>query len=464
MICFGVLLFVLFLVFKCLYIFYPLNSKNHKHLDPKIQCFKSFALLVPAFNEESVIINCIRSLKELQYPNYRVFIIDDGSTDHTFDVINRFLNLVPAQLKEDNRLEYKPVLAKYRSSVYPNFYVISKVNGGKADALNAGISCCSQEIVLTLDADCIIKHDALSVMNKAFQNRSVVAAGGTVHITQSITSEEKLIFKLKNLIKYQVIQYLNAFYLHKFTQSNFKSLIVISGAFGAFKRNLLIAVNGYRKSVGEDMDITLKIHRYIKQNKKRYKMLYVPKSVCYTECPESFKNLMRQRIRWQKAFKDCTAKYGLQMFRNFNIGVSLFFVFDYLILGTLTAFLLLLVPVYLIMNCSLSMMFIIIFSTDFVLGIAECAVSKKIAARYRFSFSKDDNIRVGFYLPVKILIFRILNILFIIAGTISYFFNKNQWNQAERLGRHFSGAAELPLDDNNMQVTAVHELSSVNNS
>ncbi|MFA5676619.1 MAG: glycosyltransferase family 2 protein, partial [Christensenellales bacterium] len=214
MIYFGVFLFVLFLVFKCMYILFPLSKRNHKNLDQKIQSFKSFALLVPAHNEESVIINCLRSLKELQYPNYSVYIIDDGSTDGTFDVVNKFLNLVPARLEEDSRLEYQPITAKYRSSVCPNFYLISKENGGKADALNAGISCCSQQIVVTLDADCFIKRDALSVMNKAFQNRRLVAAGGTVHITQSVNNEEKLIFKLKNLIRYQVIQYLNAFYLH----------------------------------------------------------------------------------------------------------------------------------------------------------------------------------------------------------------------------------------------------------
>lgn len=463
MIILGIFLFALFIVFKCIYIFFPLNSK-HRQKNQKIQCYKSFALLVPAYNEENVIINCLRSLKELQYPNYRVYIIDDGSTDNTFDVINKFLRLVPAQLMEDNRLEYNPVSAKYRSSLYPNFYVISKVNGGKADALNAGISCCSQEIVVTLDADCIIKHDALSVMNKAFQNKRLVAAGGTVHITQSINSDEKLMFKLKNLIKYQVIQYLNAFYLHKFTQSSFKSLIVISGAFGAFKRNLLIAIDGYRKSVGEDMDVTLKIHRYIKQHKKRYEMLYVPKSVCYTECPESFKNLMRQRIRWQKAFMDCTAKYGLQMFWNFNIGVSLFFIFDYLVLGTITSFLFLLMPVYLILNSNLSVLFIVIFSADFVLGIVECAASKKIASQYSFAFSKSDNVRVNFYVPVKILILRFLNILFIIVGTISYFLNKHRWNQAERLGRYFCGSKKLPLSDEKIQDIAEHSLSSANNS
>lgn len=452
MIYIGGVVFALYIVFKFLYICFPLKNRSQQE-NKTVTSYKSFAILVPAYNEKSVIRNCINSLKNMEYPNYRVYIINDGSTDDTLGILNDELRLVPVRFRRDYRLDCNRIISKSRSRLYPNIYVINKENGGKADALNAGIVCCSEEIVITLDADCMLREDALSLMNRAFQNERVVAAGGTVHITQSIDSgdTEKMIFKLKNLIKYQVMQYLIAFYLHKYTQSSFKSLIVISGAYGAFKRSLLIKLNGYRKSVGEDMDITLKIQQYIKTNNKRYIMSFVPESVCFTECPESFKNLMKQRIRWQKAFVDCAIKYGYRMFRHFKAGISCFFIFDYLILGTITTFLVFLIPLFILLGEKLSLIFFILIAVDFLLSMIECMVSKKVAQRYNYCFEKKDSFRVSIFIPFKIIICSLLNMLFVIAGTCSYFVSKERWNKAERLGRSFPGAVELEFSPNSVK-------------
>lgn len=185
------------------------------------------------------------------------------------------------------------------------------------------------------------------------------------------------------------------------------------------------------------MDITLKIHRYIKTNNDKYIMTYVPQSVCYTECPESLKDLTRQRIRWQKAFVDCVKNYILKMFTHFNAGVSLFFIFDFLILGTLTSILVLLVPLFIILTKKVSLIFIIFFSADFLVGIIEGIVSVIISARYDYRFLKKDLKRVGCFIPLQLLSFRFLNIFFIIVGTIAYFINQNGWDKTDRLGRTF---------------------------
>lgn len=448
MIYIGGVIFVLYLIFKFIYICFPLKQKRQEEHE-RVMRYKSFAILVPAYNEKSVIINCVNSLKKLQYPNYSVYVINDGSDDGMYDVLNEDLRFVPANLKQNHRLEHKRIISKMRSGIYSNIYVINKENGGKADALNAGIACCREEIVVTLDADCMLKEDALDVMNRTFQDRRVVAAGGTVHITQSINSNdtERMIFKLKRLIKYQVIQYLIAFYLHKITQSNFRSLIVISGAYGAFKKNLLLRLNGYRKSVGEDMDITLKIQQYIKASDKRYIMLYVPESVCFTECPENFINLMKQRVRWQKAFIDCALKYGYKMFRRFKPGISFFFIFDYFVLGTVTTFLVLLIPFFILFGEGVPIVFFILIAIDFVLGAVECFVSKKVAKRYNYCFEGKDNLRVGIFIPFKLIIFTLLNMIFVLAGTFAYIINKERWNKAERLGRCFSGPAQMQFSE-----------------
>lgn len=452
MIYLGGVVFILYMVFKLLYIIFPLRRSRPKIREIVTQ-YKSVGILVPSYNESSVIMNCVNSLRNLQYPNYNVYIIGDGSTDGTYDVLNEHLLLITAGLRHDSRLDHGRILSAHRSRLCPNIFVIRKENGGKADALNAGIACCAEEIVVTLDADSMLKENALSVMNEAFQNERVVAAGGTVHITQSIDSSdtERMVFKIKHLIKYQVIQYLIAFYLHKYTQSRFKSLIVVSGAYGAFKRSLLVKLGGYRKTVGEDMDITLKIQQYIKTNNNRYMISFVPQSVCYTECPESFKNLMKQRIRWQKAFIDCILRYGPKMFRRFRVGISCFFIFDYLILGTVTSFLFFLLPLMLIISSRLSTVFIILFAADMLLGIAECAVSKRMALRHSYSFSPTDNLRISVFIPCKVLICKAFNMLFVLAGTFSYFISREHWNKTERLGRCFSGSVAVAVPGKNIK-------------
>lgn len=441
MLYFGLAIFAVYIVFKLLYLLVPPFCTKRLNVGGQASTYRSFAVLVPAFNEKDVIINCLKSLINLHYPNYSVFIINDGSYDETFDVLNKFLSLYSVHLKENGNLSFERISSKCRSQRYPNIFVINKKNGGKADALNAGIACCRADYVVTLDADCMLRENALSVMNRAFADKSVIAAGGAVHIVQSIkrsAGQTKLTCRIKNVIKFQTMQYLTAFYLHKCTQSLLNALIVISGAFGAFRRDVLIDVCGYRKSVGEDMDITLKIHHYIKRQKKKLNMLFVPQSVCYTECPENMRNLTKQRIRWQKAFVDCLVHYGTKMFRHFKPSISMFFVFDALLLGTITAVMILIVPVLVIIQNQTVWLFIIFFGTDFLLGIVEGIMTIKVCARYGNRYEKRDWLRVGAFIPFQLLTYRFLNIFFVLFGTASYIKNKDHWNKAERLGRTIS--------------------------
>lgn len=164
-------------------------------------------------------------------------------------------------------------------------------------------------------------------------------------------------------------------------------------------------------------------------------MTYVPHSVCYTECPENLKSLTKQRIRWQKAFIDCTVKYGLKMFRHFKTAVSIFFIFDSLILGTLTTIMLILIPLYIVLSKQVSLIFYILFLIDFFLSLIESIISIMIAGRFQFVFNKKDYLKVALFIPFQLISFRFLNILYIILGTFGYIKNKNQWNKADRLGR-----------------------------
>ena len=192
-----------------------------------------------------------------------------------------------------------------------------------------------------MDADSVLEPNALAAMNTAFEDEKVIAAGGMVQISQGYNGSylmPKPVFNVSGIIRYQIIQYLTDFYLHKTTQSKLKSITVIAGAFGAFRRYALFDVKGYRKTVGEDLDITLRMQNLVKKKYKNYKLLFVPYAICFTECPSTFKSLFNQRIRWQKGFLDCVIHFRKSFFIRLGFPVSTYLLLDSLILGNYKCF------------------------------------------------------------------------------------------------------------------------------
>lgn len=431
------ILFCLFILFHTLYIFIPLySSREQKRVYPTKE--KGISILIPAFNETLVIENCLIGIFNVDYNDLEILFINDGSTDGTLETFHKHLMLVKTSKSKEGVLEYASVKDVYRSEKYPYIWVIDKENGGKADALNAGIDFAKNEIVITLDADSILEPNSLNEMNLTYTDDSVVAAGGLVNIVQGFKrSGQKLIpcFKLPGLIRYQVVQYLNAFYLHKTTQSRFGTITVIAGAFGAFRRSILIQAKGYRKTVGEDMDITLRIQELIGTVLKGKRIVFVPEAVCYTECPASFKNLYRQRIRWQKAFIDCVITYRKSFFRKMNFKVSTYLLVDSFLLGTLSAYPTLMVPIIVIATMSHLKLSLILLIMSIVLAIMQDIATLLVSKRFGHSYSLRDSVTLLFFLPIEVIFFRMTGLFFVTIGTILYFFDKDGWSRSERIGQ-----------------------------
>lgn len=442
-------IFVEFLLFLCivfpvLHLFHclPWFREQNEGLKQNLKIDKGISILVPCYNEQGIIETSIKSMKSLSYSQFEVIYINDGSTDSTMILLNKFLKLRPCSKSPLKRLSHKKVEGFYQSELYPNIYVIDKLNGGKADSLNAGIEYSSQSIVVTLDADTILTNQALSVVNDTFEDEDVVAAGGMVHVLQTKTAKPLNRLSLLHanmLIRVQTLDFLKAFYITKMSLSRFHALAIISGAFGIFKKQVLLDVGGYRSTIGEDIDITLRIHRHISKHKNK-KIIFIPEAICYTELPETWKDLIKQRVRWQKAFIDCFIHFRSFFGKTlFTKSVSFFYIFESFLVGTIAPYVMTgIVVLNGILNPPSSYVHYILFYFlyIFLFGIAYDLVAIGMGKYYGFSFQKKDASRLLFAIIFDIYVYRFVTMYIVLYGSISYFFNK-KWNKVARTGRNY---------------------------
>ncbi len=442
----GIVLFffIIGISFPLLHLFHCLPWFKDKKQDTKHTQDKedSISILVPCYNEQGIIETSVESMKRLAYSNFEVLYINDGSKDNTMPLLNKLLQLRLCTKSPLKKLQHKRVKGVYKSELYPHIYVIDKVNGGKADALNAGIEYASNSLVITLDADTILTEQALTVVNEKFADPDVVAAGGMVHILQTKTSQplsRLSMLKANLLLRLQTLDFLKAFYITKVSLARFDALAVISGAFGIFRKEVLLDVGGYRSSIGEDIDITLRIHQYINKFKKK-KILLIPESVSYTELPETWEDFFKQRIRWQKAYIDCLFHFRTFFIKTlFKKGVSFFYIFESFFAGTLSAYvmaILFIVRAIYYPPESYTHYILMYLLYMFIFGFLYSLVALTMNKHYGFSFEKKDFGRLLITLLVDVFIYRFVIIYIVMYGSIAYFFNHN-WNKVQRTGRKY---------------------------
>ncbi|GAB5557902.1 MAG: glycosyltransferase [Schleiferiaceae bacterium] len=298
----------------------------------------SVTLIAPAFNEGETIIQNVRSLLSLHYPFYNVIIVNDGSTDDSLEILTEAYSLERIDFVYEAHLETEPVRGIYKSSKaeYKNLIIIDKENGGKADALNTGINVADGKYIACVDVDCIIDPDALLRMVKPFMeqsNRRVIASGGVIRIANGCTIEDgRLLDKKlpKSTIELtQVLEYNRAFLLGRMAWGKLNGLLLISGAFGLFDKEVVINCGGYdTKTVGEDMELVVRMRRYMADRKEKYLVTFIPDPLCWTEAPADRKIFSRQRNRWTRGTIE-TLKIHKIMFFNPSYGVLGMFSYPY---------------------------------------------------------------------------------------------------------------------------------------
>lgn len=278
----------------------------------------SISIIAPAYNEAKSIIESTISLLNLKYPKYEVIVVNDGSKDQTIDVLIEHFKLERKHPFFKQPLQTKAIRGVYVNKHIPNLIVIDKQNGGKADALNVGINVAKGDYVCGIDADSLLEEEALLKLMSITLDDSVehIAIGGNIiPVNDSIVDKGKVELNRlgkKSLVKFQTLEYLRAFTTSRIGWAKLRSLLIISGAFGLFNRRTLLETGGYltisgalkKDTVGEDMELVVRLTYQALKQKRKYKVDYVHHANCYTELPSDFISLLKQRNRWQRGLLD----------------------------------------------------------------------------------------------------------------------------------------------------------------
>ncbi|HLF40444.1 MAG TPA: glycosyltransferase [Acidimicrobiia bacterium] len=268
-------------------------------------------VIIPAHNEERSIAESVRSIQQLTYPNFEIVVVNDGSDDGTMDALSEAFDLEEYPEAYRDRIPGARVRRFLVSRGNPDLRVVDKENGGKADAVNAGINVARSPLFCTIDADSVLQRDSIQRVVRPFvEDARVIASGGTIRIANGCEIREGFLERValprrQPLVLFQIVEYLRAFLFGRVGWATFNGLLVLSGAFGMFRREVVVAAGGYRTdTLGEDMELVVRLHRLMYKERRRYRIAYVPDPICFTEAPTSVRMLGRQRIRWQRGLAE----------------------------------------------------------------------------------------------------------------------------------------------------------------
>jgi cellulose synthase/poly-beta-1,6-N-acetylglucosamine synthase-like glycosyltransferase len=404
------------------------------------------SMLVPAYNEELTIVENIRSLLTLRYPRYEIIVVNDGSKDGTARAVIEAFKLERVELRRPHLAPCREIRGIYRHGDYPDLLFIDKENGGKSDALNAAMNYARHPLVCGVDADSLLDHNSLLKAARPFveRPRTLIAVGGTIRIANGCEVHGGMVVNeaapRRLLPLFQVVEYLRAFLIARLAFSRMNTVSIISGAFGLFKRSAVLQVGGYTHgTVGEDMELIVKLHRHFRELGEPYNILFVPDPVCWTEAPESLGILRRQRTRWQRGLCEVLWRHR-EMFLNprygriGTLGLPMFLVFD--IVGPFFDLLgLILIPLFW-WSGILSFKFMAayfaltvlygIFLSMMALVLGEMALLR--------TTQKRDMVLLAFAAVAENFGYRQLNVLWRIEGIWQYFRKQKAWGDMKRTG------------------------------
>lgn len=417
------------------------SSDYKRYIDSKNMI--PISIIVPSYNEEKTIVDNIKSLLALNYYEYEIIIVNDGSQDSTRDRIIKEFDLIKVNQPVKKSLQTNEIVGIYRNAKYERLILVDKINGGKADALNAGINVSSYPIFACIDADSILENDALIKLTMLFvENPETIAVGGIVRIANGSVIQDGKLLEMKipksKVASFQIVEYLRAFLTGRTSLSRLNSILIISGAFGAFNKSVVIECGGYKvNTIGEDMDIIVKLHQKMRSEKRKYKIKFLADPICWTQAPESLKDLRVQRRRWQIGLFDNLIAYR-KMLLNPKYGavgmLTLPYYWLFELFGPIVEFLgYIFIPLAYLFGLLELSSFLIYFIVAFLLGTTLSMGSillEQMSFRKFTSFS--DIMRLVLFALLENLGYRQLTILFRIEGILKFRKGRNAWGTIKR--------------------------------
>lgn len=296
------------------------------------------SLIAPAFNEATTIVYNVKSLLFQEYPKFEVVIINDGSTDKTLEILIEEFSLIKVDFFYQEKIPTQPVKGHYKSTnpIYSKLLVVDKENGkSKADGSNAGINSAKYSLFICTDVDCILRKDTISMLAKPFieSTEKVIATGGAIRISNSCTFKDGMLYRShfpdNFFARFQELEYIRSFLFGRMAWSRINGLLLVSGGLGMFDKQTVIEAGGYwHKSLGEDMELITRMRKLMQTKKEKFRIIYIPESLCWTEVPASMKIFFRQRVRWARGLIQ-TLYLHKEIFFNPKYGKTGFVIFPY---------------------------------------------------------------------------------------------------------------------------------------
>ena len=448
------MIYIILLVFSALFV---RRQSKLWNLKTKRMLFKkkilpSISIIVPAYNEEKVIVESINSLLNLVYPDYELIVVNDGSTDNTLRVLINTFDLKRVDSEIEEKIKTKPVIGVFKNYSMPKITLIDKQNGGKADSLNVGINASQKELFCGIDADSILEKEALLrlVAIDLDSNVETTALGGNIYpangckinrgeITETCIPKNKL-------AKLQTVEYIRAFMAGRLGWAYINSLLIVSGAFGLFRKGRVISAGGYltssgkyeKDTVGEDMELIVRIRKVMREKKLKFKIGYAFNANCWTEVPEDLQSLKKQRYRWQRGLVEILAIHKKMVFnpaygRTGLIAMPYYFLFE--MLGSLIetqGYIMVLLALFMgLLNTEIVLLLLI---SSVLLGIFVSIASLLIAEKSENRFKIKDLFTLIFYAIIENFGPRQLLSIWRTIGFIKILHKKNTWGRMERKG------------------------------
>ncbi len=411
------------------------------------------SVLVPAFNESANVVDSVRSVLSLDYPEHEVIVINDGSTDDTL-----------AKLKREFRLERRDVVFRkslpaegaikgiYRSTTAPNLFVIDKEHAGKSEALNAGLNLSRYPLFCTIDADSLFQENALLRVVRPFLEDPdrVIAVGGQVRVANGCLIERGRVVEPRLpssiLAAFQVVEYLRAFVASRLGLSAMNNLLILSGVFSLLRKDVVIEAGGYRSGVvTEDMELVIRLHRHMREQRRPYAVVFLPDPICWTEVPEKIGSLARQRGRWHRGLIHSLWLHRSLVWGKHSgslrwIGMPYYFFFEFMgpivelvgyIIIPIAYFLGFLSPIYF-----WAFLFLAVTSGAF-LSISAVFLEELSFGLYRSWGDFAQMVGIG---VLENFSYRILTLFFRLGAVVDMILGRGGWGKQERAG--FGGRAK----------------------